>query len=184
MSESTIGVMIGGFFGLIGVVVGGLFGVIGTVIGTVISHRLRERQVKDIWAEEERRRRSDRKREIYQRELKVVNDSVDAVIKAMVEVRSVLPWRQVDAKSRGEAFLAAGKVVDKAEVVAASLGESVLAEQHEKLMDVFTDWMNVLDWETGLALKGKEEELKELRTEVRDSAALLLGRIREILEEA
>ncbi|MCJ7668416.1 MAG: hypothetical protein MUP04_09110, partial [Anaerolineae bacterium] len=85
---------------IVGLVIGGGVAVIGALIGHFL--RLREidqqwdrekQRMEALWAEEERRRKSDRRRELYERELRIVSDSVDAIMELMAATKR-LTWRE------------------------------------------------------------------------------------------
>lgn len=110
------------------VAVSGFVGVGGTLVGTIVNNHLSRRQMKEVWAEEERRRKSDRRREAREADLRMVRDAVDAAIEVEARV-TVLGWQQVDSKSRLEPLFEVLKGLDKALLVASSLQDQDLADK-------------------------------------------------------
>jgi len=149
---------------LILAVISGLMGIVGMLIGSVINDRLRERQMKALWAEEERRRQSDRRRDLYDRELRVVSDSVDAVSEALAK----LDWMD-EAESAADLIREVSLMVEKAHLVTVSLGDRELQDGYEKLINGFVGWFHLLDLSTEEPIEGRENEVDEFR--VRTEAA-------------
>ena len=162
MSESIILVAVGGFLGII-----------GTVVGTLVNYRLRQEE-----------RKSDRRQEVYERELSVVRDLVDALVEAMDRIEW---WAHIETKvgpgARAELGKEAYLLTGKANLVALSLNDQELMKGCSKLLQGFNRWSDLLDSDTGKAKEGREEEYKELRDEIRRIGSEVRQRTREILEE-
>ena len=161
------------------IIPGIVIGVIVAVAVGCVSHVLRKREMQDLWAEEERRRKSDRRREIYERQLGIVSDAMDAVMEAMIG--SV--W-ETELGSRVQVVREAHRMMWKAGLVTGSLKDQKLIERFEQLRSYFTAWRGLFDYETRQVKEGKEEEFGQLSYQVREAASEVLSRIREILEKA
>lgn len=166
------------------IIVGVVIGVVVAGAGAIISHYLRKREMEAHWAEEERRRKSDRRRELYERDLKIVND----VVNALVEVIDRIEWSaQVEANLDPDARLELGREVHvmagRANVIALSLDDQELDERLRRLIEVFNHWTDLLDLDSGEAEEGIGGEFEELQEEVRRMGAEVWRRTREILEE-
>jgi len=157
------------------VAVSGSIGVVGTLLGAILNNHFGRGQMKEIWAEEERKRRSDRRRELYERELNIVSDAVDTILLAITEQE----WddqllelvREVDMTKR------------RAHLVLSHIKDRELMERYEELMDGFNNWFGSVDSATGMVAAGREEEFEELRRQTEDAASKVRGRITEILVE-
>lgn len=164
------------------IIVGVVVGVVVAGMGAVISHYLRRWEMTDLWAEEERRRKSDRRRELYERDLGIVSDFVHALIRAMAEVqRPVLMAERAKRVFRLELLENLNQMIAKASVVTISADDQELGEGFNQLIDVASRWVAVLDLDTGEAIEGKEKEFEELAGEAKLAASEVLRRKREIL---
>lgn len=174
---------------IVGLVVGGGVAIVGALAG----HFLRLREMRDhwekekqrmeaLWAEEERRRKSDRRREAREADLRMVRDAVDAAIEVVSRV-SVLGWQQVDSKSRLAPLFEVLKDLDKAVLVASSLQDQDLADRCMQVRGHFVGWLDLLDMNTRGTKVGKEKEYEEFRSQLKVTGALVWLRIRELLEE-
>ena len=166
------------------IIVGLVIGVGVAVITGLITHCFRLREMRAHWAEEERRRKSDRRRELYERDLKIVSDVVNALVETVDRTEwSARAGTNLDPGARlelgREAYLMAGR----ANVIALSLEDQELDERLHRLIQVFNRWIDLLDLDTGEAEKGREKDFEELREEVRRIGAEVMCRTREILEE-
>lgn len=169
------------------IIVGVVVGVVVAGIGAVISHYLRKQEMEALWAEEERRRKSDRRRELYERELGTVSDTVDAIVGAMAEVgrwdmeamvEKIRGWNSYD-NLIGEVSV----MWSRGRVVTDSLGDEELIERYDELVDCFIGWSGLLSRVIRGAGEGKEEELDDWREPTERAASEVWRRIREILEE-
>jgi len=166
------------------IIVGVVVGVVVAGIGAVISHYLRKREMEALWAEEERRRKSDRKRDLYERELKIVSDVVNALVETVDRTEwSARAGTNLDPGARLELGREAHLMAGRANMIALSLDDQELDERLRRLIDIFNHWTDLVDLDTGEAQEGREEEFEELQEEVRRMGAEVWRRTREILEE-
>lgn len=164
------------------VAVSGLVGVLGAVVGAIVNNHFSRQQMKEIWAEEERRRKSDRRRELYEKDLTTVADTVNA----LVEVVDRIEWSagtDLSPDARIELGREAHLLAGRANVMALSLDDQQLDERLHRLIQVYRRWTDLIDLDTGEAYEGTEEEFQEVQEEVRRRASEVLRRRREILEE-
>lgn len=162
------------------IVVGLVIGVGVSVVGTLVSHFVRKREMDRLWAEEERRRKSDRRRDLYERELKIVSDSVDAIIEAE---GSLVLAPMYEREARKSLLKEAFQMMMRAYLLTVSLEHEELKQAYKYLMESFTDWFGLLDLDSGEAKEGKEEEVRELLNQMHLLAATVPIFVREILEE-
>jgi len=174
---------------IVGVVVGASVAVIGALVGHFL--RLREmdqhwdkeqRRMEALWAEEERRRKSDRRRELYERDLRIVADTVNA----LVGVVDRIEWSAGTNLSPDERLalgIEAHLMAGRANLITLSLDDQRLDENLHRLIRVFNRWTDLVDLDTGEPYEGTEEEFQELQEEIRRTGAEVLRRKREILEE-
>ena len=168
------------------VAVSGLVGVSGTLLGAILNNHFGRQQMKEAWAEEERRRKSDRRRELYERELRIVSDSVDAIVGAMAEVGMLDTEAMVGKKGRDAYAKLLGEVglmFSKGTVLTHSLGDEELIERYDELVGSYIDWSVWLSRDTGEPIHGREAEYYDLREQTEQVASEVWRRIREILEE-
>jgi len=163
------------------IIVGLVIGVGVSVVGTLVSHFVRKREMDRLWTEEERRRKSDRRRELYERDLRIVSDAVDAVMEAMAKVGSLAYL--YDEEEGAEAMTQAILMMEKVNVVTLSLKDQELRKRYVKLLEGWRDWLSLLDWHRGRAKEGKQDEFKELTGEMDLAASEVWRRIGKILEE-
>jgi len=154
---------------IVGLVIGG--GV--AVIGTLVSYYVRR------WEQ-----KSERRRELYERDLRIVRDLADTVTWARAEMTKpasllVKGGRDSRASLVGEVVLMAAR----AHVVTISLRNQNLRERCDELFGSFVDWLDTLDWDTGKPVGGKKQEFDKLLKQMEQAAAEVLRRIRQILEE-
>lgn len=176
---------------IIGLVVGGGVAVIGALLG----HFLRRLEMKDqwdreqkrmeaLWAEEDRRRKSDRRREIRGGLLGMVNDAVDAVIDVRTKLGSLGPLYGIEAKeSRMKLAAEIILMLERGRSVVHSLEDEQLSEEFFKLYQSYVEWQGSLDFATGEAQEGKNKEFEKWEKKIPKVASLVRRRIREILEE-
>jgi|GEM_PF-4249758 len=123
-------------------------------------------------------RKSDRRRELCERDLNIVRDSVDVIEEAM----GGLVWgdrEELLADLLREAFL----MQVKALLVTISLEDEKLRKSYEELGDGFGRWLSLTDTSTAKPKEGKEDEYREAAEQTHRAAAEVLRRRREILEE-
>lgn len=161
------------------IIVGLVIGVGVSVVGTLVSHFVRKREMDRLWAEEERRRKSDRRRELYERDLKIVGDSVFGIEEAM----GALVWgngkKGLVVNLIREAFLMQVKSL----IVAISLEDEDLRKIYDELSDGYGRWLSLIDTGTGKPKKRRAKESREAAQQTHEAAAKVFRRIREILEE-
>lgn len=173
---------------IIGLVVGGGVAVIGALIG----YFLRRLEMKDqwdreqkrmeaLWAEEERRRKSDRRREIYERELRIVSDSVELLVEAMTKFEHLMDIYRGQRKK--DLVREVGLKLERAYLVVHSFPDEELKLRFDELWSTFVDWIVLTDLETGRVKDGKQKEFDKLGRQARSAGPELVRRIREILEE-
>lgn len=156
------------------IIPGILIGVIVAVAAGCVSHVLRKREMQDLWAEEERRRKSDRRREIYEDDLRIVADSMHALTEAMSKGRRERELGSLRILEAYEAMLKCRVVVD-------SLQDAELTKRFQQTVDAYTVWCDSIDLATGNAKD--EDKVAESAGRTQGAASATLRRIREILEE-
>lgn len=166
------------------VVLGLVVGCGVAVIGALVGHWLRLREMQAHWDEDERKRRSDRKRELYERELRTVADMADALVEGMETIywsAYVDPTQDPAARVRPmkEAFVIQGK----AAMASLSLQDEELTDGCNKLIDAYNNWRGLYDRASGMPQEGKEEEYQKSRGHVRLIGSQVQRRIREVLEQ-
>ena len=175
---------------IVGVVLGG--GV--ALITGYISHwfRLREMKIQSaqererleaLWAEVERRRKSDRRRDLYDRELKVVRDAVEAVLDNIGTTDRLTGLEESERLKWHSNQVQVVNMLKRAGLVAASLRDEVLFDRCQELIEVFRDWLSLIDWTSGKAIEGKEQEFQKREGDTEWVGGEVWRRIRELLEE-
>jgi len=160
------------------IIVGVVVGVVVAIASGYISHCLRKKEMEALWAEEERRRKSDRRQEVYEKELSIVRDSVYAAIEAMTE-----SLREPRHGLRHKLQAEADTMIVRAVLVETSLDDEELRARLMQLVDHRDTWRDLIDWDTGRPKEGKEEELRKVVVDAHEAASNIFRRIREILEE-
>jgi len=160
------------------VAVSGLVGVVGAVVGAIANNHFSRQQMKEVWAEEERRRKSDRRRELLERDLKTVSDSLHGVMDLVAG-----GWRKEMPQFRFRLIQEGYIMLWKARLVISSLNDPELAERERQLETSFRAWRDLLDLDSGKVKEGKGEESSKHRLETQQAASRTLRRIREILQE-
>lgn len=165
---------------IVGLVVGSGVAVIGAYVGHLL--RLREmnqqwdrekQRMEALWAEEERRRKSDRRRELYERDLKIVADAMHRVIEAMTSA-----LRLAEPKLKLELVVEAHGMMLECKTVVDSFGDPELTKGWHELMNNFETWWKEIDLDTAT-----DVELAERAVQTQKAASGTVRRIREILEE-
>lgn len=167
---------------VIGLVVGGGVAVVGALVG----HFLRRREMQAQWDKEERRLKSERRRDLYERELRTVSDTVDAIVRAMAEVGNWDMKAMFGKRGRNSYDNLIGEVDvmwSRGRVVTDSLGDEELIERYDELVDCFGGWSGLLSRVIRDAREGKEEDLDDWRGPTERAASEVWRRIREMLEE-
>jgi hypothetical protein len=158
---------------IIGVVVGGLL----VIVGDFVSHHFRREE-----------RKSDRRREVREGDLRIVREAVDAVVGAIQES---LPWEDPEEEEWNwpHGIIQAYRGMQRAQLVAASLKDQELVDKCEKLPYDFGEYTHFLELATGRSPGiggGKEiriDKLGEFIEKVNEEAPEIWRRTREILEE-
>lgn len=165
------------------IIVGVVVGMVVALASGYVSHYLRKGEMEALWAEERRRRKSDRRRELYDRELKTVSDAVQAAMEA-IAAREGLAWLDEKERVKWLADLGGvGHMLDRALMTAFALRDDDLIERCDQLIVKFQDWSNLVHTPTGKVLEGKELEFEDLELAAKSVAADVARRIGEILEE-
>lgn len=156
-----------------GVLTGSMVGITVAAVGAWVGYKFRRKEMHELWAEEQRRRKSDRRRELYERELKIVGDSIHRVVEAMTRgFRLVEPRLSVELVAQADGMMLESKtVVD-------SFGDPELTRRWHETMNNFQTWWKAIDFDAGT-----EVELAERAVQTQMAASAVLRRIREILEE-
>lgn len=166
------------------IIVGLVVGVGVAAVGAIVGHCLRLREMKEQWDEDERRRRSERRRELLERELAVITEFADVNVDLW---NSIIWWSQTDklltadakADLGNEAFL----MHAKANIAALSLGDENLKTGVKKLIEFMERCNKLLDPDTGKPHVRKDKEYRQVLLEMRTTAADMRRRRRELLEE-
>jgi hypothetical protein len=167
------------------IVVGLVVGVGVAAVGAYVGHCLRLREMRARWDEEERRKKSDRRRELLARELGTVIEFVDLVLESW----SGLEWwvhldKAVSPHARSEFGKKAYLIAPSANAAAMSLGDDVLDASLEALVDAWQECNDLIDGATRLPPDGKEEKYRELQLAMRQGSKNVRRRARTMLEEA
>lgn len=155
------------------IIPGVVIGVIVAIASGYVSHVLRRREMGALWAEEQRRRKSDRRREIYERDLKIVGDSIHRVVEAMTR-----GFRLVEPRLSVELIAQADGMMLESKTAVDSFGDPELTRRWHETMNNFQTWWKAIDFDAGT-----EVELAERAVQTQMAASAVLRRIREILEE-
>jgi len=164
------------------IIPGIVIGVIVAVAAGCVSHVLRKREMQDLWAEEERRRKSDRRRELYERELGTLKDSVDALMDGVAGIE-LSTWSRGGWRPLFDSMAEAYQTMKKARVLPVPLEKQGFAKSYWNLIDLCQKWFDLADWSKPDAFEGKLEEALRLRREIEGAASDVNCRIAEILKE-
>jgi hypothetical protein len=165
------------------IIVGLVVGVGVAAVGAIVGHCLRIKEMKEQWAEDERRRRSDHKRHTLEEQLAIVAEFIDFVLEAW----SSLEWwshvqKDVTPEARAEIGKDAFLLVPKANVVALSLGDQELYEGLTRFVDIWEQCNDLVNGRTAQPKEGRQEEYTQLQLEMRKAGAQVRRRIRQLLE--
>jgi hypothetical protein len=165
------------------IIVGLAVGIGVAAIGAYVGHCLHLREMRAQWAEEERRKKSERRRELLQRELTCVSEFVNLVPEAWSELAW---WAHVEKRfkpgSRAELGKEAYLMVPKANMAASSVDNEWLSESLGRLVDAWVQCNQLVDGATGEPPEGKEGEYEQLQFAMRQAGADVRRRIRQLLE--
>lgn len=139
------------------IIIGAVVGVVVAAAGALIGYKLRRKEMRELWAEEERRRKSDRRREIYERDLKIVSDSMHALTEAMTK-----GWREKQLGLTG--IFEAHEMMLKCIPVVNSFEDAELTERFQQAFDAYRAWYGLIDFSTGKAKEKGEGRFAELAT--------------------
>ena len=145
----------------------GLVGVGGVVVGNLITYLFQEG-----------RRKSDRRRELYEADLRIIRDGVYLI--SEVVTGSMMAEEQ---EERAGLIRQAQAMLLKALFVAGAVGDEELAEGVKGLLGAYGAWVYAIDLRTGKPKSGKVDELMKTASPIQKAASKVLRRIREMLEE-
>lgn len=166
------------------VAVSGSVGVVGAVVGAIVNNHFGRQQMKEAWAEEERRRKSDLRRGARQEDFKMISDAVDGLMELVGRMQwSAFTERDLTRGARAGLGREAYLVAWRARSVTLSLEDQELIEKYGELRDTFNRWWQLVDLNTGLAEEGREEEFSESRLEVERLVAEVRCQIRQLREQ-
>lgn len=154
-----------------------------TIIGVVLGWALMA-----IWNLVERRLRhddtkSERRRELYEKELGPVSAYVDAVVEGMAQMDMSTFGESRDWRHRFGLMTKPYELRASARIAAGSVGDEKLAERIEEFGEVVGACLGALDLRSGKAKEGKEKELEELRDQMELVASQVKRRMRELKVE-
>ena len=167
------------------IIVGLVVGAGVAAVGAIVGHYLRQREMKAHWAEEERRRKSERRRELLARELATLTEFVDLVLESW---SSLEWWAHFEKAFKPDARAEMGKkaylMAPTANAAAMSLDDDVLSASLEALVDAWMECNDLTDGATELPPDGKVEEYRELQLTMRAASKNVRRRARTMLEQA
>jgi hypothetical protein len=166
------------------IIVGLVVGVGVAAVGAVVGHCIRLREMREQWDEDERRRKSERSRELLERELAIITEFTDVNMDLWL---GIIWWSDTDklltADARAELGNKAFLMHAKANVAALSLADETMEAGVEKLIELTRLCSTLLDSDTAKPHAGKDEEYRQALLEMRLTAADIRRRARELLEE-
>jgi len=128
-------------------------------------------------------RKSERRRELYEKELGPVSAFVDAVVEGMAQMDLSRFGESRDWRHRFGLMTKPYELRASATIAAGSVGDEKLAERIEEFGEVVGAWIGAFDLRSGKAKEGKEKELEELRAQMELVASQVKRRMRELLME-
>ena len=144
---------------LVGLVIGAGVAAIGAFVG----HRLRLREMKAQWDEDERRRESERRRGLLERELAVITEFADVNSDLW---NGILWWaptgKLLSTEARAEMGREAFVMHARANAVALSLGDERLNKGVKKLIELMKRCNGLLDPETAGPVRGSNKSTWKL----------------------
>ena len=165
---------------IVGLVVGSGVAAVGAIVG----HYLRLKEMKAQSDEDERRRESERKRGLLERELEVITEFADVNSDLW---NGILWWaptgKLLGVEARAELGREAFVMHARANAVALSLGDERMNEGVKKLIELMKRCNGLLDPETAEPREGKQHEYLEALSDMRITTAEIRRRGRELLEE-
>jgi hypothetical protein len=167
------------------IIVGLVVGVGVAVVGAYIGHHLRQKEMKAQWEENERGRKSERKRELLERELAVITEFGDVNSDLW---SSIIWWaptgKLLSVEARAEMGNEAFMMHARANIAALSIGDKSLNAGVKKLVELMQACNALLDPGTSKPYAGEDEKYQEAVLEMRRTTANIRRRGRELLEEA
>jgi len=164
------------------IIVGLVVGVGVAAAGAIVGHFLRLREMREQWSEDERRRQSERRQDLLERDLTPITDFADADIDLWTNTLWWAPTgKLLSAKARAELGNEAFLMQAKADVAALSLGDESLNTGVKRLTDLRNQCASLLDPKTSQPYQGKEGEYHQALVEMRKTAAGIYRRRRELL---
>jgi len=166
------------------VIVGLVVGVGVAVAGAFVGHQLRLKEMKDQWREDERRRKSERRRELLENELAVITDFADANSDLWTSINWWSPTgKLLTAEAKAELGKEAFLIHARANIAALALGDRSLKTGVKKLIELMNICNRLLDPATSQPYEGKEGEYHKALVGMRTTAADIRRRRRKLLEE-
>ena len=166
VSESIAIAIVAGLIGVFGTVFGALIvGFVG-IVGTLVNHYLRQRE-----------RKSERRRELYERDLSIVLECADAVTEAWAGT-----LRSWVAKPRIVLLEEAAMLLSQARLMTDSIDGLGLEKDFDRLLACFSEYLTCVDEATGRLREGKDKEALKWIREMRDVISEILRRRRQFLE--
>ena len=167
------------------ILVGLVVGVAVAAVGAFVGHLVRLKEMKEQWAEDEKRRKSHHRRQLLERELATVTELIDLVL----ETWSGLAWwahyeHLYTPDARAELGKDAYLMVPKANMAALSLDDQELSDAVARFVRCWMQCNELVNGPTGKPPEGREEEYDQLQFEMRGVGADVRRRMRQLLEEA
>lgn len=182
---------------IVGLVIGGGVAVIGALIGHFVRLREMDRQwdrekqrMEALWAEEERRRKSDRRLQARKKDLDIVRDVIDAMVSEVERLeRFAWLYEEEDVetmKSRLKEFL---PMMALGRSAAISMDGGELLPKYVELENAFRNWFTLwLNLRTGAyeqeVVEERKNDFDRITEEIPAVAASVRRRLRELEEEA
>ena len=166
------------------IIVGLVVGIGVAAVGAAVGHSLRLREMKEQWSEDERRRKSERRRELLERELAVITDFADVYTDFWTSIDWWAPTgKLLSAEAKAELGNEAFLMHARANIAALSLGDESLKTGVKKLIELMILCNTLLDPATSQPYEGEEDEYRKALVKMRTTAADMRRRGRELLEE-
>lgn len=167
------------------VIVGLVVGVGVAAAGAVVGHHLRLKEMKEQWSKDERKRKSERRRELLEKELAVITGFVDANSDLWTSIDWWSPTgKLLTAEAKAELGKEAFLMHARANIAALSLGDRSLKADLKKLVGLMNLCNRLLDPGTSQPHEGKEGEYRQALVEMRTTGADIRRRCRKLLQKA
>jgi hypothetical protein len=166
------------------IIVGLVVGAGVAAVGALVGHFLRLREMDRQWREGERKAKSERRRQLLERELAVITEFADLNAQLWDSITWWSPTgKLLDPAARAELGEDAFLMLCRANIAALSIGDKSLKDTVKSLVDLMERCNRLLDPGTGKPHVGEEDEYKNARMEMRLKAGETRRRARELLEE-